>query len=51
MQGFIQEFELVGGKEQDDSSVLTRGVWGHALPEKFRSAQIASDAIWDKIIV
>ena len=51
MQDFIQKFELVGGKKQDDSSVLTRGVWGHALPEKFRSSQIASDAIWDKTVV
>ena len=33
--------------------VPTRGVWGHA-PQKnfeFRSYQIASDAIWDKIVV
>ena len=35
----------------------TRGVWGHAPPPsprkifEFRSSQIASDAIWDKITV
>ena len=29
----------------------TRGVWVHASPEKFefRSSQIVSDAIWDKL--
>ena len=37
--------------------VPTRGVWGHAPPPKdpgkfeSRSSHIASDAIWDKIVV
>ena len=58
-QGFIQDFELGGGKtgrQQDDSNVQsvcvpTRGVWGHAPQENFEfiSSQIASDSIWDKI--
>ena len=31
----------------------TRGIWGHALQEnsEFRSSQIPSGTIWDKIVV
>ena len=63
-QGFIQDFELGGGK-QDGSrmivaceSIHTRkrayllGGSGGMLPQEnfeFRSSQIASDAIWDKL--
>jgi len=50
------------GWYQDDSSVRNtclptrglRGVWGHAPSLKnfeFRSSQIASGTIWDKIVV
>ena len=33
--------------------VPTTGIWKHAPQEnfEFRSSQIASDAIWDKIVV
>ena len=57
-QGFMQDFEL-GGK-QDGSRLIeacmaTREVWGLSPPPQsgelfeFRSSQIASDAIWDKL--
>ena len=51
---------MIAEWQLDDSSVRytcvpTRGVWGHAPPPQenfeFRSSQIASDEIWDKIVV
>ena len=65
-QGFIQDIEL-GGVEHGGSRMIVcearscmlkcaclLGRSGGMLPQKnfeFRSSQIASDAIWDKIVV
>ena len=59
--------EGVGGKQDDSRMIVayesmprhayvcvpTRGVWGHAPQENFecRSSRIASDTIWDKIVI
>ena len=41
-----------GGKNRMIACVPTWGVWGHAPQEnlKFKSSQIASDVIWDKLL-
>ena len=64
LQGFIQDFELGGQKQVGSRAIVAcesmlmhtclLGGSGGMLPRKnfeFRSSQIASDAIWDKIVV
>ena len=60
LQGFIQDFELGGGKQDGSRMIvacemracLLGGSGGMPPPQRkfeFTSSQIASDAIWDKI--